>query len=665
MLKKRNFTYSNIISINHFLITILFFLSLISTEVLAQSKAAKVIILRGSAQYTAKDGSKVPIKRGDWLPEGAIVTTEAKSFVKLLFVDKSSLNIAPKSSVTIAKFSKKKAGIINLLQGKIRSKVVKDYINAGDKGKKSKLFIKTKTAAMGVRGTDFSVETTGKVDTLNVVEGRVTVAQTTSTSFNTSTLDNILNTKGVSVPQGTKAKIPTSSAPITKAPIPKGELNQMKKNPDSMGKPSTEEKEEKKKEGDDKKKKKKGEKEEEGEDKKKKKKEEKEEEGEDKKKKKKKDEKEEGDDKKKKKVEKKEEKKEEKNKKKEEKKEGPEEKKPETKEEAPTEEAPAEEPPTEEAPNEEESGEETPGEEAPPKEESPGDETPGEKGTDEAPKLGSEEAPGNLTEDKPVDTPEMSGMERGPGPGGDPEMGGMDMGSGTGGAPEMGDLDMGSSPDSGPGEIGGMDMGGPKFRDLSSVGGLSQDSLSYSMDLSLESLDSVQTIPEEPPVGTEGPPGEKPTGPEGEKPVRPEPGQEGRKPSSEGAPMEKGPDGESPGGESPGGESPGDESPGDRDLGGKSMTDDMGDKPGMDDMGGPMIGMGEDMGMGMGEDMFLGEDMDDPLGTTGEDEYFVDPNKIVEDLLRDNERRREEQLKNEQDIIERLNRIKFIFTVDD
>ena len=50
---------------------------------------------------------------------------------------------------------------------------------------------------MGVRGTDFSVETTGNVDTLNVIEGQVTVAQTTSPTFNTNTLDNILNTKGV------------------------------------------------------------------------------------------------------------------------------------------------------------------------------------------------------------------------------------------------------------------------------------------------------------------------------------------------------------------------------------------------------------------------------------------------------------------------------------
>ncbi|MDC0255764.1 FecR family protein, partial [Bacteriovoracales bacterium] len=193
--------------------------SFISAEVFAQSKAARVIILRGTAQVTTKDGTTTKLKRGDWLPEGSIVKTEAKSFVKLLFIDKSSLNIAPKSSITIAKFSKKKAGIINLLQGKIRSKVVKDYMNKGEKGKKSKLFIKTKTAAMGVRGTDFTVGT-GVVDTVTVVEGTVTVAQTTSTSFNPSTLDNILNTKGVPVPQGTAAKIPkTSAKPITKQVI--------------------------------------------------------------------------------------------------------------------------------------------------------------------------------------------------------------------------------------------------------------------------------------------------------------------------------------------------------------------------------------------------------------------------------------------------------------
>ena len=63
-------------------------------------------------------------------------------------------------------------------------------------------------------------------------------------------------------------------------------------------------------------------------------------------------------------------------------------------------------------------------------------------------------------------------------------------------------------------------MGGPKFRDLSTVGGLSQDSLGCPIgSLNMDSLDNVQPTPDEPPTGApEGPepPGEKPTGSEGD-----------------------------------------------------------------------------------------------------------------------------------------------------
>ena len=58
--------------------------------------------------------------------------------------------------MVVASFTKKKAGILNLIKGKLRSKVTKDYMNMSDK-EKSKLFIVTKTAAMGVRGTEFQV----------------------------------------------------------------------------------------------------------------------------------------------------------------------------------------------------------------------------------------------------------------------------------------------------------------------------------------------------------------------------------------------------------------------------------------------------------------------------------------------------------------------------
>lgn len=134
----------------------LFILLLCPTLIFAAAeKAAKAIIVRGSVEATV-DGKTIKIKRGEWLPEGAEVKTAKKSFTKLLFKDKSTMNVGPESQMKIDSFPEKDAGIITLVKGTIRSKVTKNYMQIKDKDK-SKLFIKTKTAAMGVRGTDFQV----------------------------------------------------------------------------------------------------------------------------------------------------------------------------------------------------------------------------------------------------------------------------------------------------------------------------------------------------------------------------------------------------------------------------------------------------------------------------------------------------------------------------
>ncbi|WP_127717251.1 FecR domain-containing protein [Halobacteriovorax sp. HLS] len=130
----------------------------INTNIFAQSKGvAKAIILKGKVLVeNPKTKELTPLKKGSWVKEGLLVKTQSKSFVKLLFIDKSQMNLGPKSEMVISKFPKNKAGIITLMKGSLRSKVTKNYLDIKDKDK-SKLFIKTKTAAMGVRGTDFLV----------------------------------------------------------------------------------------------------------------------------------------------------------------------------------------------------------------------------------------------------------------------------------------------------------------------------------------------------------------------------------------------------------------------------------------------------------------------------------------------------------------------------
>lgn len=134
----------------------LFILILLPINVFAKGKGvAKVLIMRGKVHY--KKGPKViTLKKGMWLPEGAMIKTSKRSFAKFLFIDKSSMNLGPNSQIKIETFPKNKAGIITLMKGQLRSKVTKNYMEIKNK-KNSKLFIKTRSAAMGVRGTEFQV----------------------------------------------------------------------------------------------------------------------------------------------------------------------------------------------------------------------------------------------------------------------------------------------------------------------------------------------------------------------------------------------------------------------------------------------------------------------------------------------------------------------------
>ena len=128
-----------------------------STMIYAEEAGiAKVILLRGSVKAKFLDGKVIDVSVDQSIPEGAVLQTAEKSFVKLIFIDKSQMNLGPNSQMIINAFPKKEAGIITLVKGQIRSQVTKNYMEMEDKNK-SKLYIKTKTAAMGIRGTDFQI----------------------------------------------------------------------------------------------------------------------------------------------------------------------------------------------------------------------------------------------------------------------------------------------------------------------------------------------------------------------------------------------------------------------------------------------------------------------------------------------------------------------------
>tara|TARA_R110002072_G_scaffold64203_2_gene159305 strand:+ start:149254 stop:150543 length:1290 start_codon:yes stop_codon:yes gene_type:complete len=201
------------------------------------NNVAKVVIIRGSVTSELK-GIKKKLKKGDWVKQGTTVRTSKKSFVKFLFVDKSQMNLGPESEMSIKTFEKDEAGIINLIKGKVRAKVSKNYMDINKK--KSKLFIKTKNAAMGVRGTELQVIYNDKMNTTSLLtfEGAVAMAKIENAIRNNSQgrLDEILSSdRAVIVREGefsgTKPSSERVSPPVKISPT---QLEVLKGNEESV-----------------------------------------------------------------------------------------------------------------------------------------------------------------------------------------------------------------------------------------------------------------------------------------------------------------------------------------------------------------------------------------------------------------------------------------------
>jgi hypothetical protein len=172
---------------------------LLMTSAWAQKKVAVVKLLKGDVDVLTL-GKTMKLKLADWVEEGSVVKTGEKSFVKIVFIDKTQMNIGPSSEMKIEKFGDKDSGVIDLVKGKIRSQVTKDYLQM-DRNK-SKLFIKTANAVMGVRGTDFLISTNGQTTSTVLFEGAISFNKLENRGeSNTNRLENIVD-RGVSIQPG-------------------------------------------------------------------------------------------------------------------------------------------------------------------------------------------------------------------------------------------------------------------------------------------------------------------------------------------------------------------------------------------------------------------------------------------------------------------------------
>jgi hypothetical protein len=111
----------------------------------------KVDILRGG-QLPA-----IPVKVNDGVQTGDVLRTKSMSKAQITFIDNSTLTISPESRVGIEAYmfdstQNKRNAVIQLFQGLAQVAVSKIF-----KAAEPDFVVKTQTAIMGVRGTDFGV----------------------------------------------------------------------------------------------------------------------------------------------------------------------------------------------------------------------------------------------------------------------------------------------------------------------------------------------------------------------------------------------------------------------------------------------------------------------------------------------------------------------------
>ncbi|EPZ51337.1 sigma factor regulatory protein, FecR/PupR family [Bacteriovorax sp. BAL6_X] len=147
---------------------------------------AKVVNIRGKVSQLPPGAMQASwIKKGQLLKENTSIVTRLRSFVKIeILEDGSYIVVGPNSKIELTKIEKKAGSIIQVLNGKMRSKIVPAKKSKGHSAF-NKAYVKTKTMALGVRGTEFVTVVSQENQATSVVtlEGEVAVKKINSESI--------------------------------------------------------------------------------------------------------------------------------------------------------------------------------------------------------------------------------------------------------------------------------------------------------------------------------------------------------------------------------------------------------------------------------------------------------------------------------------------------
>ncbi|MEE2743489.1 MAG: FecR family protein, partial [Bdellovibrionota bacterium] len=161
-------------------IFLMVFYTLTPSFLWGEEHIAEAIIVRGKVTILELGDLKAKVvKRGAKFKKDASILTGPRSFIRIRFLDKSIASLGPNSKMVVNQGGKKRASIISLIKGKLRTKVIKKISKKSQGEESHSLYIKTVTASLGVRGTDFQVlyNKKNKVTSLLTYEGKVQISK--------------------------------------------------------------------------------------------------------------------------------------------------------------------------------------------------------------------------------------------------------------------------------------------------------------------------------------------------------------------------------------------------------------------------------------------------------------------------------------------------------
>jgi hypothetical protein len=136
---------------------------------------AVVLVVRGEV----RTANYILLRPKDVIRIGAPITTGPRAMVKFWLEDGSTFTVGPDSSIRLVPVESGEPTEISLLAGSLRARVTKSIVRGANGKPKDKLYIRTASAALGIRGTDFYVTYTPGNESTSLVtfEGLVGFAR--------------------------------------------------------------------------------------------------------------------------------------------------------------------------------------------------------------------------------------------------------------------------------------------------------------------------------------------------------------------------------------------------------------------------------------------------------------------------------------------------------